>query len=141
MIPTINYLAVLVCGIVAMILGSLWYGPFFGKPWMKIMGMSKDKMTPEMKKMMVKNYTIMFIGSLVMAFVLDHSLIFASSYLKVSGLMAGLQAAIWTWIGFIAPVKMGDQLWGGKPWKLFCIDGGFYLVNLCLMGVILSMWM
>ncbi|HVM91059.1 MAG TPA: DUF1761 domain-containing protein [Verrucomicrobiae bacterium] len=136
----INYLAVLACVVWAIILGSLWYGPLFGKPWMQIMGMKKGAMTPEMKRMMAKNYTLMAIGSLVMAFVLAHSTIFAMEYTKTYGLAGGLMSGFWNWIGFVAPVKMGDQLWGGKPWKLFCIDAGYYLVNLLVMGMILAAW-
>ena len=35
MMPTmnINYLAVLVCAIIAMPAGFLWFGALFGKPW------------------------------------------------------------------------------------------------------------
>ncbi len=67
-------------------------------------------------------------------------MVFAMAYLKSTGVMAGLQGGFWNWLGFMAPVIMGDQLWGGKPWKLFPITGGYYLVSLCLMGVILATW-
>ena len=32
---TINYLAVLVCGVLHQVLGALWYSPLlFGRPWL-----------------------------------------------------------------------------------------------------------
>ncbi|MBI3341870.1 DUF1761 domain-containing protein, partial [Candidatus Curtissbacteria bacterium] len=34
----INYMAVVAAAVVNMVLGFLWYGPLFGKPWMKMMG-------------------------------------------------------------------------------------------------------
>jgi TRAP-type C4-dicarboxylate transport system permease small subunit len=75
MYPEVNYLAILVCGLVSMVLGSLWYGPLFGKPWMAMIGIKKpDVMTPAIKKMMAKSYSIMFIGSLLMAFILGNIL-------------------------------------------------------------------
>ncbi len=137
----INYLAVLVCGLSAMVIGSLWYGPLFGKQWVALMGISKPaQMDPAMKKAMMKSYALMFIGALVMAFVLAHSEIFAATYLKVSGASAGLEAGIWNWLGFIAPATLGKVLWERKPWKLWFLDNGYWLVQLCVMGLILAYW-
>lgn len=137
-IVPINYVAVLIATIASIVLGMLWYGPFFGTSWMKIMGFSKDMMEKEKKKGMGGKYALMTIGSLVMAYVLAHSLVFASTYTHTSGVAAGLMVGFWTWIGFVAPIEMGDQLWGGKPWSLFTITAGYDLVSLCLMGVILA---
>ena len=33
----VNYLAVLIAGIVPMIVGAIWYGPLFGKRWLGYM--------------------------------------------------------------------------------------------------------
>ncbi len=134
----VNYLAVLLAAVASIVIGFLWYGPLFGKPWMRMMGFSQESMDAA-KKGMAKNYALMALGSLVMAYVLSHSLAFASTYMKVSGYGAGFSTGFWTWLGFIAPVVMGDQLWGGKPWKLFPITAGYYLVTLCVMGMILAM--
>ena len=139
MTPVINYAAVVGAAVASMVLGFLWYGPLFGKPWMAIMGFTKESME-KAKKGMGKNYALMTLGSLVMAYVLAHSLIFAATYTKTSGMQAGLMVGFWNWLGFIAPVEMGAQLWGGKPWKLFVINAGYYLVSLCVMGVILALW-
>ncbi len=135
----INYWAVLLAAVANMALGFLWYGPLFGKQWMSLMGMPKDKMS-SMKSGMSKAYALAFVGSLVMAYTLAHSLIFASSYLLVSGLGAGLMAGFWSWLGFIAPVTLGTVLWEGKPWKLWFLLNGYYLVTLLVMGSILALW-
>lgn len=141
MIPDINYLAVLASAIMAIVLGSLWFGPLFGNQWMKLMDMKKPAtMTAEMKSAMMKSYALMSLGSLVMAFVLAHVITFAMAYTNGYGLKGGLIAACWIWLGFFAPVVMGDQLWGSKSWKLFPITGGYYLVSLLLMSAILAMW-
>ena len=136
----INYLAVLVATFSSVVLGSLWYGPIFGKPWMKMMGFKKQDMDAMAKKEVAKSYVLMMLGSLVMAFVLAHSLIFASAYLQIEGISAGLMAGLWNWLGFVAPTTMGSVLWEGKPWKLWMINSGFYLVSLSVMGVILAVW-
>lgn len=140
MAPVLNFAAIFVATFAAIALGFLWYGPLFGKPWMAMMGLSKDSMDKAKAKGMTKNYLIMTLGSFLMAFVLAHALEFASAYTQTYGVAAGLMAAFWNWLGFIAPVQAGDQLWGGKPWKLFLITGGYYLVSMCMMGVILALW-
>jgi hypothetical protein len=137
----INYLAVLACGASAMVLGSLWYGPLFGKRWMALMGMNKPaQMDPAMKKAMLRSYSLMFLGSLVMAYVLAHATVFASAYTRTTGTPAGLMSGVWNWLGFVVPVSLGTVLWENKPWKLWAINSGYYLVQLCVMGVILANW-
>lgn len=139
MVP-VNYLAVLVAALANMVLGWLWYGPIFGKAWVSMMGFTPEKMEELKKKGMAAPYVIMLVGSIVMSFVLANALIFAETYLKVSGVTAGIQAGFWNWIGFIAPVTMGVVLWEGKPWKLWLLNVSYYLVGLVMMGVILALW-
>ena len=106
--------------------------------------MGWGEMTPEKMKEMQKKarpaYAANFVGALIMAFVLSHALVFASSYLHESGISAGLQTGFWNWLGFIAPVTLGSVLWDGKPMKLWMINAGYYLVGLLIMGVILALW-
>lgn len=136
----INPLAILACVIVAVALGSVWYGPLFGKSWMKMSGIEMPKkMTPAVKKMMMKSYGIQLIGSILMAFVMAHSMVFAMTYLGITGISAGLQGGFWNWLGFVAPVTLGAVIWEGKPWKLWFINAGYYLVLLSVMGIIIAM--
>ena len=137
----INYIAILLAAVVTMVIGFLWYGPLFGKPWSKLMGwgeMAPEKMK-EMQKKAMPGYAVQFVGALVMAFVLGHALIFSSTYLNMSGVSAGLMAGFWNWLGFVVPVTAGAVFWEGKSWRLWLINVGFYLVNLLAMGVILAM--
>ncbi len=142
----VNYLAILLCGVAAMVLGFLWYGPLFGKVWMKEAGMSPDMMDkakhdPAAKRAMMRSYAIMFLSSLVMAYILSHVLVFATSYMGTSGVMAGLSSAFWMWLGFIATTSIGSVLWEMKTWKYWMIVAGYYLVDLSIMSMILSYWM
>src|SRR5688572_16035497 len=100
MVP-VNYLAVLSATLLSIVIGSLWYGPIFGSTWTKLMGWSKSEMAKGAadKAAMMRSYGIQFIGSLFMAFVLSHSLVFAKAYLNESGLSAGLQTGFWNWLG------------------------------------------
>ena len=139
MVP-INYLAVLLNVVIAMALGYAWYGPLFGKQWAASVGMSYADMEAAMKRNMAFSYGMMALGALIMSFVLAHSEIFAGTYMQVSGVAAGLQAGLWNWLGFIAPVLMGGVIWERKPWAWWCINAGYYFVLLMIMGVVLALW-
>jgi hypothetical protein len=60
--------------------------------------------------------------------------------MQQSGVVAGLEAALWSWLGFVAPVSLGAVLWDGKPWKLWFINAGYFLATLLVMGLILGYW-
>jgi len=141
MVP-VNYWAVLASVVLSIVLGSLWYGPLFGKMWTKLEGWTKADMEKGMadKKGMMRAYGIQTLGAFFMAFVLSHSLIFAATYLHESGVSAGLQTGFWNWIGFIAPATLTNVLWEGKSWKLWLLTNGYWLVLLLSMGVLLSLW-
>lgn len=136
----INYIMVLVAAASSMVLGSLWFGPLFGKKWQVLSGMTEEKMKAAKARGMAKLYILAAVGALLMSYVLAHALIFASAYLKVSGISAGLMVGFWNWLGFIAPVTLGVVLWEGKSWKLWMLNNSYQLVSLLLMGVILSLW-
>ena len=135
---TINYLAVLVAAIGSMILGALWYGPLFGKKWSEMMGWStmSPEQTAEMKKGATKSYLWMFLGSLVTAYVMAH-VVWA---FKAMDFSTGLQAGFWMWLGFIATTTLGSVLWEGKSMKLWLLNHGYNMLNLCWMGVLLAIW-
>ncbi len=136
----VNYLAVLVAAVASMIIGSLWYGPLFGKPWMALIGMTPEKIAAAKGKGMTMSYALMFVGSLVMSFVLAHSLIFASAYTNTTGAIAGMMVGFWSWLGFVAPVTLGSVLWENKSWNLWLLNNGYYIVTLVVIGIILALW-
>ncbi len=135
----LNYFAILVAAIVNMVIGSLWYGPVFGKAWMSMTGLTYDSM----KGMAMKPWQAMslgFIAALVMNYMLAHSLVFTSAYTQTAGASAGLMTGFCAWLGFVAPVTLGVVLWEGKPWKLWILNAGYYLVVLLAAGFVLGSW-
>ena len=139
MVP-INYLAVVVAGLSQMVLGSVWYGPLFGKQWIAMAGFTPADIEAGKKQGMGKSYALAALGSLATAFVLAHALEFAMAYLGTEGVSAGLQTGFWNWLGFVAPITMGDVIWGKKTWKLWTLNNGYNLLSLLVMGVILALW-
>lgn len=141
----INYVAVLASTVSAVVLGFLWFGPLFGKAWMKSLGITEEqansaKNDPKMRAAMNKSYAIMAVTAFIMMFTLAHNVIFGSAYLQMTGIASGLQAGFWNWLGFMVPISLGGVLWENKPWKWWIITAGYYLVALLVGGVILSLW-
>lgn len=141
--PEVNYLAILVAAVATMIVGGIWYGPLFGKLWMVGQGWdpNNQEQMAKMKSSAGPAYVQQFIGSLLMAFVLAHVLWMRGFAMPdTAAVSAGLQTGFWMWLGFVLPIKYGDKLWNGKKFNYVAIDLAYYLVNLLVMGVILSVW-
>jgi len=132
-----NYLAVVAAAIVSMVIGSIWYGPLFGKMFQQAMGM--DKWSPERqaaeKKKMGKLYALQLAASLVMFYVLA-AFVDKTGALSMSG---GIATAFWAWLGFAMPVQLGSAIWGGNM-KLFYLAAGNMLVTLLAAGAIIGAW-
>lgn len=131
-----NWLAVFLAAASSMVIGYFWYGPLFGKVWMKLVGITKEDIEKDSKNM-PKNYSMMFASALVTAYVLDFTIRMGESIMPVSPL-SGITAAFWVWLGFIAAVRLSDVIFNKKPWKLYGIEVGYYFVFLMVSGVILG---
>ena len=135
----INYMAVIVSAAANFLLGWLWYSPMlFGKQWMKMMGFDKlsKAQQADMKKKMGVSIFMGIVTSFVIAYILAHFVAYTGS----TTIGMGMQTGFWIWLGFIATTMMGTVLWEGKPWKLYFINVGYYLVSFHIMGAILAAW-
>ncbi len=133
----VNYLAVVAAAVASMAIGALWYSPvLFGKQWMRLIGMSNEELEKAKAKGMGKSYAIMFLGSLIMAYVLAHFVQMAGA----TDLMGAAELGFWVWLGFVATVQLGTVLWENKPWTLYTLNTGYYLVSLIVMSGILVWW-
>jgi len=129
-----NYLAVLIAAIANYLIATIWYAAIFGKLWKKLTGITDMKPFP-------MNIIMVFIGSFVLSFVLYHSIVFGNAYFKMSGISGGLMGGFFGWLGYIAPVTLSTKLYEKKPWGLWLLDNGFWLISLLVMGMILSSMM
>ncbi|MDZ4341375.1 MAG: DUF1761 domain-containing protein [Candidatus Binatia bacterium] len=132
--PNINLVGVLLAGIIGMGVGALWYGPLFGKQWIKLMGFSKESMEKAKEKGMIKSYALSFVGQLVTAYALAALVAFSAQYF--GGFSYSL--VFWVWLGFTVPLLLNNVLWEGKPWMLFALNAGHSLVQLMAMGVVIN---
>lgn len=118
---SVNWISIIAMAVVSMMVGYIWYGPLFGKIWMKLSG--KKEMGD--KSQMPKTYAITFVASIVTAYVLS---VFGAS----------LNTAFWIWLGFQATLLLNTVLFEGKSWNLFYLNAGHQLVSLLAMSWVLS---
>ena len=136
MMQMLNYWSVLGAGFVAMVLGSLWYSPLIlGTPWMKY-----NNITPGTGKNATKGLGSavlgMFVGSLIMSYVLANILVLIGATVISSALVA----ALWIWLGFVVVPYSAGVLFERRPVGLFFINIAYYLVTLLVMATILTIW-
>lgn len=141
----VNLLAVVVSGLVGFGIGFVWYLPqVFGKQWMKAVGISDTDMKQGAEGMIGK-MGISLVSSVIVAYVLSHFMtaVFlwhGNVYGSVDPLMVGALVGFWAWLGFLATSLVDPVLWLNKPWSLWRINAGHWLVRLVLMGLILGAW-
>lgn len=135
----INYLAILVSGVLAMVLGFFWYGPFFGKKWMEVIGVSDLDLErrKEMQKVAGKLYLIQFVLVLFQVWVL-------ANYIKGWQEKSGIENALWIWAAFIVPTLAAGSMWNNDSakisWARFLIQAGYNLLLFILFGLIIGAW-
>jgi len=128
-----NYGAVFVAALAYWVLGAVWYGFLFSKPWMAL-----EHMTEEQASSMnpVLPYVITFLLNLLIAFVLAQICIWRNASTAARGAAVG----VLVWIGFLGPVTYTTHMYEMRPKELFAINEFYSLAGLCLMGAILGAW-
>lgn len=132
--PNVNLLGVLIAAVVGMAIGALWYGPLFGKKWMKLTGFTKEDMSEVSKAAMAQKYAIGFVGQLATAYLL--SILIAATFQYFGGF--SYQPILWLWAGLVIPVSLNGVLWEDEPWGLLLLNSSYHLAQLLAMGAILS---
>ena len=128
----VNWIPVLAATIAAFVLGGIWYSPMaFGKAWVAANGFNIKSM-----KEKDRNISALF----VLAFVLQWltasllSAVLGPNATAMYGLNVGLLAG-----AFFAATSLGvTYIFESRGWKLFLINGGYYVVSIALMGYILG---
>ncbi len=112
--PVVNWWVVLGCGVAAMVVGMLWYGPLFGKTYMRLMGMDPKNMKKGDCAGMTWCYIGQFVLSLVQAYVLIHVTVMSEAYYHAGFMQSAMTSAFWLWLGFVVPFSGSASLWSNK---------------------------
>ncbi|MEK7564137.1 MAG: DUF1761 domain-containing protein [Patescibacteria group bacterium] len=136
----VNLVAVFVCGVLSMVVGFVWYGPLFGKMWMKVIGATEqDK---EKKKEMQKKAGPLYLVQFILTLFQVYSLTYLATCWPKTDM---LKLSIFIWIAFIVPIIAGSSMWNNDSsktaWTRFLIQAGYQLVMFVIYGLVLNFWL
>ena len=129
----INYWAIIVTGIVALLEGALWNSPLlFGKARSALANVPADTSgKPPLGQMLAE-----LVRQLIVAYILARLL----TLLSITDWWGAVQLGAWLWLGFQAAAIVGGVIWERMPPKLFAIHAGDALVKTLIMTSILGVW-
>ncbi len=128
-----NPWALLVAAVAQWLLGAIWYSPvLFAKPWKAMVYAHSE---PQ-KGSMMAGMIVSFMGSLILCFVLAHVIYWSGATTVQWGAMIGFIA----WVGFIVAPLASAHVYEGRPFNLFAINVGYWLLALIAAGIILAIW-
>jgi surface polysaccharide O-acyltransferase-like enzyme len=128
-----NYAAVFIGAIAYWLLGALWFGVLFGKPWMALENISIEEaktMNP------VLPYIVSFVLNLLIAYLLAQICIWRNA----NTIGRGASVGVLLWIGFVGPITFTTYMYEMRPKELFAINEFYPLAGLVLMGAIIGAW-
>jgi hypothetical protein len=134
----INWLAVLACVVVSMIVGGLWFSPrTFFPIWWKAIGKG-DQQPSEGSgggAGMAMVWVLTILSSLVQAVIMAATV----NGLGSTTLAAGAVTGFLVWLGFVAATSLTNKLFADQL-KAWVLEAGNHLVTLVLFGAILGAW-
>lgn len=137
---SINWLAVVVCVIVSMIVGSIYFSPKTLFPmWWKAIGKT-DKDSPAMTGgNPVVTWGLTILASLVQAIFMALMVNAMGSMTGGATLASGAMAGFILWLGFVVPSSLTNKIFAGQL-KAWVIEMGNHLITFVLFGAILGAW-
>lgn len=138
----INYTLVIVATVVQFVLGAIWYGPLFGKAWMKIVG--AENCTEEDMKKAQKQMAPFYLLQLIVTFVSTWILAMFIGYISTANVGLTAYCVAWlVWLGFLLPNVISGVIWSGTKrnlqFKQIAILGVFQLIAIMVSAWILMM--
>ena len=129
--PSVNWVAVLLCGISSIVLGGIWYSPaLFAKPWQRAAGLPDEQAkSGNMAVILGFAFALSLIAALVFALFLGRQMPL------VGALGAGLSAGL-CWVAASLGIS---YLFERRPLMLWLINGGYHTLQFTLFGLILGL--
>lgn len=134
---SINWLAVVLCVVASLIIGSTWFSPkVFFPAWMKAIektGMSDSNdqnMAP-----VIRIFGLTILASLVQAVFMGLMVNLMGGISGGVTLASGVLTGFLLWLGFVAPSSLTNKLFADRV-KAWYYEAGNHLVTFVVMGAI-----
>lgn len=127
----VNWLAVIVAALTTFVLGGLWYGPLFGKAWMRATGITEEKAKQaNIPLVFGASFVLELIAAVVLAMFIGGEATFGFA----------VAAAASVGVCWVAPALGVLYLFEQRPLSHWLINAGYHSVAFTLMGVIIGVW-
>jgi hypothetical protein len=131
----VSWLGIIIAAVVSFIVGFLWYGPLFGKLWMKLNNVTMKDIQKDKERGMGWRLILALITSAVTAWAIGVLLVSTGT----TTLAGAFGLVVLVWLGFlVATTLLGSVMWDQKSWGLFFFNAIYWLINLEIMAVILK---
>lgn len=127
----LNWWAILAATVTAFVLGGIWYGPAFGKAWLKALGKTEADIPPSASPFVISFFSAL-LSCVLLAAILNG--------LALGNLVDGLVLGGLVGVGFIAASMASDSAFCRSGMPLFLIQSGYRVLYSILMGGILGAW-
>ena len=129
----VNYLAVVVAAVVALVIGFIWYSPrVFGNRWMAYLGTTQAQLgNPGPTGMLVG-----VVASLINAWALAVLALNLGGKSVTDGVLLGVLA----WLGFMATITAAQISFEKKSWGLWVMNNAHNLLVQVIMAAIVTAW-
>ena len=128
----VNLLAVLTAAVLQFVLGWLWYGVLFAKPWKALVGVKEGEKSENAGGGMA----LIFVANLILSFAIAQIMILTPSANFSKGTLEGVVCGL----GFVIPPLIAQHIAEKKPFKLFGINALYWLIAMMLSGGLLACW-
>jgi hypothetical protein len=131
----INLLAVALATVAGMLVSASWYSErAFGAEWCKLTKLKGKALKIES----TEGALIVFVASLITAYVLAHITYLAHAFFGNSYIKDALTTAFWVWLGIAGVRMIAHDTFQCRPVKLTLINASHELVTLLIMAVIIG---
>lgn len=130
-IDRINWLAVLVGGVLYYLWGWLWF-TLFGGQWLAAIGPMRDHLNAK--------DPVPYIVSFVMAMLLSFGVAVALSHDENRTVKHGVEFGLFFGLIFFATTMLTGTLYEGHPVSLWVINAGYVVFGLVILGALHGVW-
>jgi hypothetical protein len=127
----INWIAVLLGTVLSMALGALWYGPLFGKLWLRLIDKTEDELDSS---------PLMYVKTALAAFITMLVLNMAVVAFGATDFLAGLLVGGFLFLGFGATATFVYTSFEGPSEKVWLLYAEYQLLVYLIMGVVFAIW-
>lgn len=145
-LPEFNFLAIIVAALIPNIIGALFYGPIFGKPWMASLGMTKEDFEGRNEPLiygsaLLLSFMIAFFLKFIIEFIHKDvssggELVYGSFHTFGHGMLHGAMLAV----TLVVPVIISLGLFQKTKAMNIILNTSFWVICYAVMGGILDVW-